>query len=52
MYQLFIDKFKIPQEAVPYITLFFTKEEIDFVEQMDKEVFTKEDVAKLKENPE
>ena len=42
--QSFINKFQIPEVAYPYLTQMFTKEEIAFVEELDKEIFTKTDV--------
>lgn len=47
MHELLIQKFEIPDVAVDYVDLFFTKEEIDFVENIEKEIFTKEDIARF-----
>lgn len=40
----FAKKFQIPESAYPYIGKMFTKEEIDFVDNMDKDTFTVQDV--------
>lgn len=40
----FIKRFQIPEAAYPYIGKMFTKEEIDFVDNMDKDAFTVQDV--------
>ncbi len=45
--QKFIKKFQIPEVAYPFINKIFTKEEIDFVDNMDKEIFTKQDIEKI-----
>ncbi|EKQ57487.1 MULTISPECIES: 4Fe-4S binding protein [unclassified Clostridium] len=45
--QNFIEKFKIPEVAYPFINKIFTDEEINFVDKIDKEVFTKEDIEKV-----
>lgn len=45
--QSFIDKFHIPEVAYPYIEQIFTREEIDFVSQLEIEVFTISDVKAL-----
>jgi Pyruvate/2-oxoacid:ferredoxin oxidoreductase delta subunit len=45
--QNFIRKFQIPEVAYPFINKIFTKEEIDFVDKMDKDVFTKGDIEKI-----
>lgn len=45
--QKFIKKFQIPEVAYPFINKIFTKEEIDFVDKMDKEIFTKQDIEKI-----
>lgn len=43
----FIEKFKIPEVAYPFINKIFTKEEIDFVDRMEKDVFTNHDVEEI-----
>lgn len=43
----FIVKFQIPEAAYPFIDKIFKKEEIDFVDKMDKDVFNKEDIEKI-----
>lgn len=40
----FIRRFQIPEAAYPYIGKIFTKDEIDFVDKMDKDIFTKQDI--------
>jgi MinD superfamily P-loop ATPase containing an inserted ferredoxin domain len=45
--QNFIKKFQIPEVAYPFINKIFTKEEIDFVDKMDKKIFTKQDIEKI-----
>lgn len=47
MNSLFIEKFKVPEVAVNYLDLFFEPSEIEFVEKINKDVFTKEDVEKI-----
>lgn len=47
MGELFIKKFGIPDAAKDFINIFFTDQEIKFVENMDKEVFTRADIEKL-----
>ncbi|HEY8805498.1 MAG TPA: hypothetical protein VIM42_10420 [Clostridium sp.] len=42
--ETFIGKFQIPKVAYPFINKIFTKEEINFVDKMDKDIFTKQDV--------
>ena len=44
MGELFIKKFGIPDVARDYLDIFFTDQEIRFVESMDKEVFTRSDI--------
>ena len=46
----FIKKFQIPKVAHPSINKIFTKEEINFVDKMDKDIFTKQDVEKIIES--
>lgn len=41
------EKFKIPEAAYASIDKFFTKEEIYFIEKMEKALFTAEDVEKV-----
>lgn len=43
----FIGKFQVPKVAYPFINKIFMKEEIDFVDNMDKDIFTKQDVEKI-----
>ncbi|OCA98577.1 4Fe-4S binding protein [Clostridium beijerinckii] len=45
--QNFIKKFQIPEVAYPFINKIFTKEEIEFVDKMDKDTFTKKDIEKI-----
>ncbi len=45
--QNFIRKFQIPEAAYPFINKIFTKEEIEFVDKMDKDAFTKKDIEKI-----
>ncbi|WP_271813351.1 4Fe-4S dicluster domain-containing protein [Clostridium beijerinckii] len=45
--QNFIRKFQIPEVAYPFINKIFTKEEIEFVDKMDKDTFTKKDIEKI-----
>ncbi|MFL0168558.1 ATP-binding protein [Candidatus Clostridium helianthi] len=45
--QNFIRKFQIPEVAYPFINKIFTKEEIEFVDKMDKHAFTKKDIEKI-----
>ncbi len=45
--QNFIKKFQIPEVAYPFINKIFTKEEIEFVDKMDKHTFTKKDIEKI-----
>lgn len=45
--QNFIKKFQIPEVAYPFINKIFTKEEIEFVDKMDKDAFTKKDIEKI-----
>lgn len=39
----FIKKFQVPEVARPFVDKIFTEEEIDFVDRMDKKVFTLQD---------
>lgn len=49
----FAKKFQIPEVAYSSIDKFFTEEEIDFVEKMEQEIFTREDIEKcIGKNPE
>ena len=43
----FIKKFKVPKVAYSFIDKIFTKEEIDFADKMDKDIFIKQDVEKI-----
>ena len=43
----FIKKFQVPKVAYPFINKIFTEEEIDFVDKMDKDIFTKQDIEKI-----
>ena len=43
----FIEKFQIPKVAHPFINKIFTKEEIDFIDNIDKDIFTKQDIEKI-----
>ena len=43
----FIKKFQVPKVAYPFINKIFMKEEIDFVDKMNKDVFTKQDIEKI-----
>ena len=43
----FIQKFKIPEIAYPYINKMFTHQEIEFVDKMNKTMFTKKDIAEI-----
>ncbi|GFZ32391.1 hypothetical protein CSC2_29170 [Clostridium zeae] len=43
----FIRKFQVPEAARPFVDKIFTKEEIDFVDRMDKEVFTLQDAKEI-----
>lgn len=43
----FIEKFLIPKVAYPFINKIFTEEEINFVDEMDKDIFTKQDIEKI-----
>ena len=45
--QNFIEKFQIPEVAYSFINKIFTKEEIDFVAKVDKDIFSKQDVEKI-----
>lgn len=45
--QNFIRKFQIPEVAYPFINKIFTKEEIYFVDKMNKDVFNKGDIEKI-----
>ncbi|NOW05173.1 4Fe-4S binding protein [Clostridium beijerinckii] len=45
--QNFIRKFQIPEAAYPFINKIFTKDEIEFVDKMDKDAFTKKDIEKI-----
>lgn len=45
--QNFIEKFQIPKVVYPFINKIFTNDEIDFVDKMDKDVFTKQDIEKI-----
>lgn len=45
--QNFIEKFQIPEVAYHFINKIFTNDEIDFVDKMDKDVFTKQDIEKI-----
>lgn len=47
MNNLLIEKFEVPDVAVDYLELFFTKEEADFIEKIDKEIFTEKDIEKI-----
>jgi NAD-dependent dihydropyrimidine dehydrogenase PreA subunit len=46
----FIKKFQIPEAAYPFINKIFTKDEIDFVDKVDKDVFTKQDAEEITGN--
>lgn len=43
----FIEKFQIPVAAYPFINKIFTKDEIDFVDRIDKDIFVKQDVEEI-----
>ena len=43
----FIEKFEVPKVAHPFINKIFTKEEIDFIDNIDKDIFTKQDIEKI-----
>lgn len=43
----FIKKFKVPKVAYPFVNKIFVKEEIYFIDKMDKDIFTKQDVEKI-----
>ncbi|MBE6088326.1 MAG: 4Fe-4S ferredoxin [Clostridium beijerinckii] len=45
--QNFIRKFQIPDVAYPFINMMFTDEEIEFIDKMDKDAFTKQDIEKI-----
>lgn len=47
MGERFIRKFQIPDAAKKYEHFFFNEQEIAFAEQMDKDIFTREDIGKL-----
>lgn len=47
MRELFVQKFQIPDVARDYLNVFFDEQEMDFVETISKEVFTKEDISKI-----
>lgn len=43
----FIIKFQIPEVAFTSIEKIFTKEEIDFIEKIEKDIFTRQDVEEI-----
>ena len=45
--ETFIKKFKIPEVAYPYINKIFKKEEINFVNTIEKDIFTKQDIEDI-----
>lgn len=45
--ETFIEKFQIPKVAHSYIAKIFTKEEIDFVDKLEKDIFSKRDVEEI-----
>ena len=47
MKELLIKKFEIPQEAINYVELFFTEEEMYFIENINKDIFNRDDVARI-----
>lgn len=49
-FQNFIKKFQVPETAYPFINKIFTEKEIDFVDKLDKDIFTKQDIEKIIRN--
>lgn len=47
MGETFIRKFQIPDVARKYVDLIFTQQEIAFAEKMEKEIFSREDIARI-----
>lgn len=45
--QSFIEKFKVPETAYPYLEQIFTKVEIDFISNIEKDTFTASDIEEL-----
>lgn len=47
MGELFIKKFRIPDAAREYVDFFFDEKEMAFAEQMEEDIFTREEIARL-----
>lgn len=47
MGEIFIERFGVPQVALEEVNTFFSEEEINFVEKINKDIFEKEDVEKI-----
>lgn len=47
MRDILIEKFKVPQVAQDILEVFFTPLEIEFIEKIDKEIFTAKDIVSI-----
>lgn len=47
MREKFIELFHVPEAAVSYLDVFFTEEEMDFAESLDREIFSEEDARRI-----